>query len=187
MAILFSLGRLPEALAAHEKALEVDPRWSHAHQSRAHTLAWLGRCDEAATGFRKASELAPLTSSAIITWAHLNAFYYTCPDHYDLTKAFRHAESAYEADPERRRELLAIALFLKGDYTEAKRTYLELFEENPENVWFNLAMCHWHLGEKIEARRFFDESVAWQEERLPDSPHLNRQRQEAAELLGVSD
>ena len=48
-----------------------------------------------------------------------------------------------------------------------------------------LAMCHWQLGEKTEARRLFDESVAWQEENLPDSPLLKRQRQEAAELLGL--
>ncbi len=69
---------------------------------------------------------------------------------------------------------------------EAKRIGLELFEENPDGkAWFMLSMSLWHVGEKAEARRLFDESVAWQEEHLPDSPLLKRQRQEAAELLGL--
>jgi len=42
----------------------------------------------------------------------------------------------------------------------------------------------WHLGEKSEAREFYDRSITWMEERLPDDPWLIRQCQEAAELLG---
>jgi hypothetical protein len=46
-------------------------------------------------------------------------------------------------------------------------------------------MCLWHLDEKVEARRFYDRSVTWMEERLPDSPVLIKMRQEAAQLLGI--
>ena len=61
-----------------------------------------------------------------------------------------------------------------------------MFGENPDgNEWFPLAMSLWHLGEKTEARRFYDRSVTWMEERRPNDPELVRLRQEAAELLGI--
>ena len=41
------------------------------------------------------------------------------------------------------------------------------------------------LDEKAEAHRIYDRSVAWMEERLPDSPPLIKMRQEAAGLLGI--
>jgi hypothetical protein len=43
----------------------------------------------------------------------------------------------------------------------------------------------WHLGEKTETREFCDRSVTRMEERQPDNPRLIRERQEAAELLGI--
>jgi tetratricopeptide (TPR) repeat protein len=185
---LFSLGRLDEALAAHEKASALPPDMGQhalAHRDRARTLAWLGKCEEAATGYRRSAELALTTSSAIMAEAHLFAFYYNCPDEYDLNEAFRHALSAYEDDPEHQRATLAWALFRNGDYAEAKRMMLQSYEEKPEDTWFELAMCLWHLGEKAEARRFYDLSVTWMEARQPDNPSLIRQRQEATELLGI--
>jgi tetratricopeptide (TPR) repeat protein len=187
---LLGLGRVKEALAAQEKALELDPRFGGAHARRADTLAWLGRCDEAAADLRKAEEITPLdyVNRINIAWAHLSNFYYNCPNHYDLTEALRLARFAYEAQPERTRGVLAFALFRKGDYTEAKRLSLELYEENPDSTaWFTLAMCLWHLGEKAEARKFYDRSVTWMEESRPDNPLLVRARQEAADLLGIQD
>jgi tetratricopeptide (TPR) repeat protein len=179
---------LDEALAAHEKASAFPPgmgQYALAHRDRARTLAWLGKCEEAATGYRRSAELALTTSSAIMAEAHLFAFYYNCPDKYDLNEAFRHALSAYEDDPEHKRATLAWALFRNGDYAEAKRMMLQSYEEKPEDTWFELAMCLWHLGEKAEARRFYDLSVTWMEARQPDNPSLIRQRQEATELLGI--
>jgi hypothetical protein len=46
-------------------------------------------------------------------------------------------------------------------------------------------MCLWHLGERSEAREFYDRSVTWMEERQPDHPLQIRQRQEAADVLGI--
>ena len=65
-----------------------------------------------------------------------------------------------------------------------KRIGLELYEEDPDSAWYMLVMSLWQLGEKTEARRLFEESVAWQEEHLPDHPRMKRERQETAELLG---
>lgn len=80
---------------------------------------------------------------------------------------------------------MANALFREGDCAEAKRINLEQYQKNPEDFWFDLAMCLWHLGEKSEARTFYDRSAAWMDERVPDHPAGIRYRQEAAELLGI--
>ena len=48
-----------------------------------------------------------------------------------------------------------------------------------------LAMSLWHLGEKTEARKFFNRSATWMNERQPDSPWLMAHRKEAAEPLGI--
>ncbi len=53
--------------------------------------------------------------------------------------------------------------------------------------WFFLAMAHWQLGEKDEARQWYDQAVEWMEQKQPDNDELRRFRVEAAELLGISE
>ena len=51
--------------------------------------------------------------------------------------------------------------------------------------WFFLAMTHWQLGDKKEARKWYDQAVAWMEKERPKDEDLRRCRAEAAALLGV--
>ncbi len=51
---------------------------------------------------------------------------------------------------------------------------------------FFLAMAHWQLGEKVQAREWYDKAVAWMEKNAKDNPELQRFRFEAAEALGPS-
>jgi tetratricopeptide (TPR) repeat protein len=53
--------------------------------------------------------------------------------------------------------------------------------------WFFLAMTHWQLAHKEEARKWFDKAVEWMEKNRPSDEDLRRFRAEAAELLGVKD
>jgi uncharacterized protein HemY len=52
---------------------------------------------------------------------------------------------------------------------------------------FFLAMSHWQLGEKAEARKWFDKAVKWMDKNLPQNEELRRFRAEAAALLGVTE
>ena len=126
----------------------------------------------------------PATRGAIAT-AHLSSLYHYCPDHYDAEEAFRHARFAHEAQPGVAQAVLSYALYRRGQYAEARKLQAELFAENPEDESFILAMSLWHLGERAEAREFYDRSVAWMEEHFPERPDLIPLRREAAELLGM--
>jgi hypothetical protein len=50
---------------------------------------------------------------------------------------------------------------------------------------FFLAMAHWQLGDKEEARRWYYQAVAWMEKYSPMDEDLRRFRPEAAALLGI--
>ena len=53
--------------------------------------------------------------------------------------------------------------------------------------WFFLAMAHWKLGEKEEARKWYDRAVTWMDKNSPNDEELRRFREEAAKLLKVED
>jgi tetratricopeptide (TPR) repeat protein len=50
---------------------------------------------------------------------------------------------------------------------------------------FFLAMAHWQLDQKGEARKWYDRSVQWMEKSQPQNEELRRFRAEAEELLGI--
>jgi Flp pilus assembly protein TadD len=50
---------------------------------------------------------------------------------------------------------------------------------------FFLAMAHWQLGAKTEARTHYDQAVRWMEKNDPQNEELRRFRAEAEELLRI--
>jgi predicted RNA polymerase sigma factor len=55
--------------------------------------------------------------------------------------------------------------------------------------YFIRAMAYWQLGDKAEARQFYDQAVGWMEQKQDgtDEEDNRRFRAEAAELLGISE
>jgi hypothetical protein len=53
--------------------------------------------------------------------------------------------------------------------------------------WFFLAMAQARLGNKDEARKWFDRAVLWMEKNSPKDEEMRRFQAEAAEVLGVKD
>jgi hypothetical protein len=48
-------------------------------------------------------------------------------------------------------------------------------------------MAEWQLGNKDEAREWYENAVEWMEKNAADNKELIRFRAEAAELLGVKE
>jgi hypothetical protein len=51
--------------------------------------------------------------------------------------------------------------------------------------WFFLAMAHWKRDQPEEARKWYDQAVAWTDKHQPQTGELRRFRAEAAQLLGI--
>ena len=51
--------------------------------------------------------------------------------------------------------------------------------------WFFLAMARWQLGDKEQARVWYDRAVQWMEKYQPRNDELRRFRQEAENLFGI--
>ena len=49
--------------------------------------------------------------------------------------------------------------------------------------WFFLAMAHWRLGDRDEARNCFDRAVEWMDRHKPHDDELRRFRAEAQAML----
>jgi Flp pilus assembly protein TadD len=51
--------------------------------------------------------------------------------------------------------------------------------------WFPLAMAHWRLGDKNEARKWYDRAVRWKENNPYPDGFLYDLQVEAAEVMGI--
>ena len=86
---------------------------------------------------------------------------------------------------------LGIALYRAGRWQEsleALKTADQLSADKPEgSTAFFIAMAHWRLGDKPEARRWYDSAVEWMDKNQPKNEELLRFRTEAFELLDLQE
>ena len=83
---------------------------------------------------------------------------------------------------------LGVALYRTGDWkgtVAALEKSMQLRSGGDASDWFFLAMAHWQLGEKDEARSDYDKAVARMGKDADKNEELLRFRGEAAELLGI--
>jgi len=108
-------------------------------------------------------------------------------------RAVELARRAIEQEPESPiiQNTLGVARYRAGDSLGAIEALTKAEELAPDqNFSFNgffLAMAHWQLGYKAEARAWYDKADAWMERNAPQNEELIRFRAEAAALLGVHD
>jgi WD40 repeat protein len=111
------------------------------------------------------------------------------PKRGDPVRAVELARKAVELAPKEGlyARTLGIAYYRAGNW-EAARLALDqsiaLGFQRGSNQFF-LAMTHWQLGSKDEARQWYDKAVAWMEKNMRDNDELRRFRAEAKELLGI--
>ena len=100
------------------------------------------------------------------------------------------AEKAVAVDP-RAGEIwntLGVAQYRAGNWqgaVVALNKSMELRHSGDSSDWFFLAMGHWQLNDKEDARTWYDKAVAWMDQNEPKNEELLRFRREAEELLNV--
>jgi tetratricopeptide (TPR) repeat protein len=182
-------GKLDEAIGAFREAIRLDPGLASAHRNLGEVLWRKGVFADAIASFKTAVRLAPTDANGINDLAELLA---TCPDpkYRDGRRAVELAMKAVELDKSDGvyRRTLAWAQYRAGDWKAAiaaMEKVKELGSAGDSFEWFLLAMAHWRLENKDEARRWFDQAVAWMDRNDPRNEELLRFRAEAAKLLGV--
>jgi tetratricopeptide (TPR) repeat protein len=85
---------------------------------------------------------------------------------------------------------LGAALYRSGQWnaaTDALQKSMETGSGGDGFDWFFLAMAYWHLGQKDEARKWYDRGAEWMQKNMPGDPELLPIRAEAADLMGITD
>jgi tetratricopeptide (TPR) repeat protein len=85
---------------------------------------------------------------------------------------------------------LGVAFYCAGDWKASVHAFdkaMELRKAGDSFDWFFLAMTHWQLEDKEEARKWYGQAVEWMDKNQPANEELRRFRAEAAELLKVQE
>src|SRR5262249_10298251 len=85
---------------------------------------------------------------------------------------------------------LGMAHYRAGDWRAAVAALnkaTELRSGGDSSEWFLLAMAHWQLGDKLQARSWYDRAIRWMAEKQPRDEKLGRGRAKAGALWGVTD
>jgi serine/threonine protein kinase/tetratricopeptide (TPR) repeat protein len=149
----------------------------------------LGRWEEAEQAYSKLLELAPQSAVARNNLAWLLA---TCPEpkFRDAQRAITSAKKATELAPKEGNHwnTLGAAYYYAGDWKAAiaaLQKSMELRRGGDSFDWFFLAMARWQLGDKKDARKWYDQAVQWMEKNQPKNEELSRFRAEAETLLKI--
>jgi serine/threonine protein kinase len=150
-------------------------------------LCELGRETETAEPLRKA--LAVDAGDPDVN-NELAWFLATCPATglRDHALALRLAKKAVAAQTRSANlnNTLAVAYYRNGDdraAIAALETAMSLRAGDDGSDWFFLAMAHWRLGERDQARTWFDRAVQWMDKHKPQDEELRRFRTEAEALF----
>jgi tetratricopeptide (TPR) repeat protein len=187
------------AVACFYKALELDPKNAYLHYDFGQMLHRHGKLDEAAAALRGALRLSPDTANAREALASvLNKLAWPLATHpeparRDPGRAVQLAREAIELKPQNGNyhNTLGTALYRAGrwnDAIEALKTadQLSAGKAHGPNAFF-IAMAHWRLGDKTEARRWYDRAVEWMDKNQPRNEELIQFRSEASELLDLQE
>jgi tetratricopeptide (TPR) repeat protein/tRNA A-37 threonylcarbamoyl transferase component Bud32 len=190
------LHRYEEAVAGYSQAIEQDPKLVEAWFNRATAHGVVGQYDKARKDYEAVLELSPGHVGAHNGLAWLLA---TCADakQRDPKRAVEYARKAVQLA---RREgncwgTLGVALYRAGDWKGAVAALdrcRKLKKDGHACTWLFLAMAHGKLGNDDEARRAYDQALAWLEKNKEtlarvktQVEELRRFRGEAEEVLGL--
>jgi Flp pilus assembly protein TadD len=195
-------GRFAEAEASYRKALDVSEKSARAlpHTELRCRLAdsclnlglllkMKGREAEADREFRKLFEPKLVSAEACNDVAWVLATDTARPLRPpDLAVTFAHKSVELAPADGAVWTTLGVAQFRAQHWQEsvnALQKSQELRKGGDSIAWFFLAMAHWELGAKDEARRSYDRAVKWMQQHKLDDEELGRFRAEAEIRIGI--
>ncbi len=189
--IYASLSEYDKSAADYDKALQIDPQYAFAYWARASLRANKGDVDAAIADYQKAVGLG------IDEPALLNDFAWLLVagsvEQRDPEQALPLAQKAVEAKPESHVYLntLGVVYYRLRQLEQAAETLGKATQANEDGGtacdFFFLAMAHWQLDHKDEARKWYDKAVEWMEKNKPDDEEIRRFRDEAEQLFGLTE
>ncbi len=200
--LLNNSGRPQEAEKVFRQSIAVGEAFEHdfpnqgnmnwltkGYLSLASSLTAQGKPEEAERAYRELLERAPHSALIHNNFAWLLA---TCADPKlrNGKRAVELAKKAVELEPKQGKwwNTLGAAHYCAGNWKDALTALeksMELRKGGDAFDWFLLAMAHWKLRDKTQARSWYDKAVPWMEKNQPKDDELIRFRAEAAALLGV--
>ncbi len=144
--------------------------------------------------YRKAFQIAPEVLPETI--GDFNSFAWqlvTTPETHEWSPiAVELAKRAVKLAPTDRNcwNTLGVAQYRNASWNaaiESLEKSMELRHGGDAHDWFFVAMSHWRLDHKDEARQWYDKAVEWTDKNAPQNEELSRFRQEAAKLLGITE
>jgi serine/threonine protein kinase len=200
---LGQLGRIEEAESAFAKAVCIHkklaadfpcgPHWTalfRDYRDRG-TMFWArGQSREADQAYRHAVELG---DGVVEPSGEYSRFLVTCPDpkRRNAKRARDCANRAVEQNPRDTGAwtTLGIAAYRMGDPASAIAALekaMSLQGDKCPTEQFFMAMAHWQLRDKQQAREWFEMATAWMSKNACQEENLLRFRTEASALLGIS-
>jgi tetratricopeptide (TPR) repeat protein len=157
------------------------------HLGTGHEL--LGEYGQAMACYRKALELKPKDASLLnqVAWHFATS---AVANLRDLAGAVQLAEKAAALNPQSGaiRNTLGVARYRAGDFKQAVADLersTQIGKGGTSADFFFLAMAHWQLGDKDQARKWYDRGIEWMDKNSPQNEELRRFRAEAEELLKI--
>jgi len=177
------------AMAEWRRAIALDAKFAAAHCNLGLALRAQGDLSGALDAYRQAIAVDPHYALAHNNLADLLA---NGPDPKlgDAELAVAHAKKATELAPTlwMTWNTLGEASYRAGQWKEAIAALemgLPLHNGGDSEDFFFLAMAHERAGNKVEARKRYQQGVDWMDKHAPKNADLLRFRAEAASLLGV--
>jgi tetratricopeptide (TPR) repeat protein len=183
------LQQYDRAVADFTRVVQLDPKYAGAWYGRGDAYAQLGSYRHALADYEKVLQLAREEPEALngLAW-----FLATCPDASlrDPKRAVELARQATTKAPKAGEmwNTLGVAHYRAGEWhaaIDALEKSMKLRRGGDSGDWFFLAMAHWQLGGKGEARKWHERAVQWMDRNNPRDEELQRFRAEAAALLQV--
>jgi tetratricopeptide (TPR) repeat protein len=184
-------------LAAYEKLALAYPKVARYQVQKAYAcealgqvLWYSGRHEEAVEKYRQVSSLlAGLYPADPPLEDYLAWFLANCPapEARDAPRAIQLAKQSVKAVPERTNFWITLgaAHYRAGDWTTAIEALTKSMELGGDKhfCWFFPAMAYWRVGNKEEARRWYERDVKWLDAKEPYNVERRRFRTEAEMLL----